>query len=167
MRAWKRPLRAHVEATMLFILKYSARALAILSIASFVVNALMWSVSALERTAPGDFHVEPAIRNLGDLEPGLVVPVVFKATNRSSRPVRVLGVSGGCGIGGCVRAKSLPCVVAAHGGADIEISFSTTNRPPETGVAFEREFALYTDWPGKHAILVRVAGKVVPADAER
>jgi hypothetical protein len=152
---------------MLFILKHSARALAIVSIVSFVAGALMWEGPVLGRTALGDFQVEPASRPLGDLAPGAVVPVVFKATNRSSHPIRVFGLNEVCTSWGCVRAKNLPCVVPPHGSADVALAIFVTGGSAETGLAFEREFALYSDCPGKYAVPVRVSGKVVPPDAKK
>ena len=151
---------------MLFILKYSVRALAIVSIASFVVGALMWEGSVLGRSAPGDLHVEPAVCRLGELAPHSVVPVIFTATNRSSRPVNVLGVSEGCSILGCVRAKNLPCVVPPHGSAEIAISFLTPKRLPEAGVAFEGEFALYSDCAEGKTISLCISGSILRNDAE-
>ena len=151
---------------MVCILKHSALALAIVSIASFVSGALLWEGSVLGRPAPAGLLVEPAFRAFGDLPAGAVVPLVLKATNTSSHPIRVLGLTQGCTVWGCVSAKNLPCVVPPGASADIAISLQTTIRPPETGLAFERELSLYSDCPGKYAIPVRVSGKVVPADAE-
>lgn len=152
---------------MQFVLRSSARAFATVSIASFLLSAMMWGGSVGGRDAPGDLQVEPAVHALGELAPGAVVPVIFNAFNKSSHQVRIIGLNEVCTAWGCVRAKNLPCVVRPHGRADIELSVLTTDRAHETALVFEREIALHSDCPGKTFIPLRISGKVIPDGARQ
>ena len=104
-RSRKSPRRVLLEVAMLFALKHSARVLALASIASLLVGALMWDGSALGRAALDDFQIEPAVRALGDLPPRAVTTVLLSAVNRSSRPIRVVGMDEVCTRWACVRRK--------------------------------------------------------------
>jgi hypothetical protein len=161
---------AHVLAVvpMLLVLKYSARALALASIASLVVAILVWEGAVLGSTAPGDFRIEPAIQSLGELAPGSVLPVTLRATNRSSRPIRVIGIGETCARWGCVRrATGLPCVVPPH--AAVEFGFRVItkegNRAGDAG--FDCEVAVYSDCPGKTITAIRLSGKIRRDDGEK
>jgi hypothetical protein len=167
MRFREKPRRGLVEVMMLLVLKPSARALAIVSVAAFVVGVLTWEGSVLGGSAPADLLVEPAVRALGDLPPTTVVPIIFRATNRSYHPIRVVGMNEVCARWACVRAKNLPCVVPARGSADIALSVLTKNGPLEANAVFERTIVLYSDCPGRLVIPLQVSGRLLRANGDR
>ena len=153
---------------MLFALRYSARALALASLALFVVGALVRVGDVLGNTAPGDFQIEPVIRELGEVAPASNVPVILRATNRSPRPIRIVGIGEACTRWVCVRrATGLPCVVPPH--ATVEFGFSVVskdgNRSGDAG--FDCEVPIYSDSPGKNITAIRVSGTIRRVDAEK
>ena len=153
---------------MLFVLKYSARALALASIASFVVAR-----TCVGRRRAGKYRsrrLPDRTRDprAGRTGPGLNVPVILRATNSSSRPIRVVGIGEACTRWVCVRrATGLPCVVPPH--ATVEFGFRVVtkdgNRVGDAG--FDREVALYSDCPGKNITAIHVSGKIRRDDAEK
>jgi len=77
----------------------------------------------------------------------------FSVRNRSGRPVRVVGSRESCDINGCVEVKGLPVEVPPRGEKSIPISF----RAGKTEV-FTKDFAIYTDYPGRPTIHLAVRG---------
>jgi hypothetical protein len=151
---------------MACILSFSARALATVSVTSFAVAALSWAGDALRGAAREDLQLEPLIRALGDVVPATSVPIVFKATNTSSRPIRVVGVKNICTPWGCLSAENLPCVVPAHASSDVRLSLKTTDRSHVGSLVFDGEIVLYSDSASNEIIPARVSGRVVQADLE-
>jgi hypothetical protein len=151
-----------------FNLKYSAGALAVASIASLVVAVFVCEGAVLGSAAPGDFRIEPAIQSLGELAPRSVVPVTLRATNRSSRPIRVIGIGETCARSHCVRrATGLPCVVPPHATAEFGFWVVTKDGNRVGDAAFDSEVAIYSDCPGKNITAIRLSGKIRRVDAEK
>ncbi len=141
------------------------------SLLSALASLLLFGLGALllggasERIAPERGpRVEPRMWALGDLAPGAAVPVNFTVTNTSSRPVKLLGISGFCVSWGCVSAATgFPVRVAPHGSATVGLHLR-----PSTG-GFSGEFAteviLFSDAPGREQTPLRINGRVVrPAE---
>jgi hypothetical protein len=148
-------------------LKCSVRFLAIVSVATFVVATLfLGDALLLGEAVRKDIHVVPSIRALGDLRPATRVPVVFRAINGSSRPIRVLGVQEICSLWGCVRAENLPCTIPPHTSSDVRLSLETTDGSHIEALVFDATVVLYSDCTGNNIIPLHLGGRVVPAGAE-
>jgi hypothetical protein len=137
---------------------------------SALTSLLLFGLSALVLSRPperiemeGTLRVEPQMRNLGDLVPGVEIPVPFTVTNLSSKPVKLLGVPGFCVSWGCVFATDFPVRVSPH----TSTTFSIHIRPNTRGLSGELAFGvvLYTDAPGREQTPLRIAGRVVPLAA--
>jgi hypothetical protein len=147
-------------------LKRIATALAIVSVISFAIAALFLDGAVMSSVARRGLQVRPAIRALGDLPSATTVPLVFKATNGSSRPIRVVGVNSLCSSWGCINAENLPGVVPPHASSDVVLSLRTTARNFVGCLVFDAEVELYSDCPSSKVIRLHLDGRVVRADAE-
>ena len=81
--------------------------------------------------------------------------VPFRMTNRSARPVRIVGAEETCTPEGCIYAPKLPLEVAARETRELPIQIKT--RSPG---AFFRELRLFTDCPERPIVVLRVKGHV-------
>jgi hypothetical protein len=149
------------------ILRHSAFAMAIVSVVSLVSGAFLWERSVRSGSARGGLQVEPLNRSLGDLSLAAHVPLIFKATNSSSEPIRVIGIKEVCTNWGCLEAENLPCVVPPRSSAEIALSMRTTIRQLKKVLAFEYVIDIYSDRFEQRVTPVHISGRVIPASSQK
>jgi hypothetical protein len=137
---------------------------ALTSLLLFGLGALLLGGTSERIAFEGVLRVEPRMRALGDLAPGVEVPVPFTVTNLSSRPVKLLGVPGFCVSWGCISATGFPIRVPPHTSSTFSLHLRPNTRGFSGEVAFD--IVLYTDAPGRERTPLRIAGRVLPL-AER
>jgi hypothetical protein len=130
-----------------------------ISVALFALAAWAWSEGEHRAsTTPGDLlQIDPPQRSLGDIKAGSVVPVSFTLSNRSSRPIRVLGVEFFCTKWGCISLAGLPVTVAPHSKREVQLMLRAARAGDHE---FSTAFNLYSDCPGEPAVPVRIQGRV-------
>ena len=94
---------------------------------------------------PGDLlQIDPPQRSLGDIKADSVTPVSYNLSNRSSRPIRVLGAERFCTKWGCIRPAGLPVTVPPHSSREVQLMLKAAR-------AGDHEFStvlnLYLDCP--------------------
>lgn len=122
-------------------------------------SALLLGGAAERSAAEGTLRVEPRIRDLGDLAPGVEIPIGITVTNLSGKPVKLLGISGFCVSWGCVFASDFPLRLAPHDSTTFDLHL----RPKAAGFSgtFVADVVLFADAPGRERTPLRVTGNVV------
>jgi hypothetical protein len=134
---------------------------AVFSVVCFVAAALIFARLTDAGVSRGPLRLASVHQSLGDLPPGVEIPVSFTVTNQSSRSVTLLGVSQFCVDWGCVYATGgFPADLAPHtsGTVSMHVRIATRGR---TG-KFAAEVILYSDCPGLGQTQLTVTGNVVP-----
>lgn len=138
---------------------------------SILASALFFGLAAVdlnrasEAVAPEEsLQVEPGVKDLGELAPGLKVPVEFTAINRSSRTVSLLGVNQYCTTWGCFYGKTGDFPVTIPVGASRTVTLRVDTRPQGFSGDFAGEVVLYSDVPGCEQTQLRIYGKVALAE---
>jgi len=147
----------------LTLLRLGSLLSALASLLLFGLGALLVGGASERIASERGLRVEPRMWALGDLAPGAEVPLNFTVTNPSSRPVKLLGISGFCVSWGCVSATGFPVRVAPHSSARLGLHL----RPSTGGFSgeFVTEVTLFSDAPGREQTLLRINGRVVrPAE---
>jgi hypothetical protein len=105
------------------------------------------------RLSGGELIIDQSALRVTGSRPSEVLSLCFSMRNRSRRPVRVVGSRESCDINGCVEVQGLPVEVPPGGEQSIVISF----RAGKSEV-FTKDFAIYTDLPGRSTISLAVRG---------
>jgi hypothetical protein len=151
---------------MVRLLRLSGQVVALLSLACFTGAAILSDGNLVAETAAGNLRIEPTVLALGDLLPSASVPLLFKATNTSHRPIRVVGIESICTTWGCVSSEGLPCAVPPNSSVDLRLMLKTTGLNRPGGLGFDDGITLYCDCPAGNTLVLRVRGNVVRVGAE-
>ena len=131
----------------------------VLSVVLFALAALSWSGGALPAfTTRGDLlQIYPPQRSLSDIKAGSVTPVSFTLSNKSFRPIRVLGAEWFCRRWGCIQQAGLPLTVPPRSKREVQLML-------KAALAGDYEFStsvtLYLDCPGEPTASVQIKGRV-------
>jgi hypothetical protein len=129
------------------------------SVTLFAAGAYVLGLAPRRLGLGGSLRVEPKTRWLGDLRPGVEVPVSFTVTNLSDRPARMLGATQFCTTWGCVWRTEPPVKVPPHGSG----AFGLRLRPRAQFCGeFSCDVILFSDAPGHGQTPVRIRGNVLP-----
>lgn len=145
---------------MLRLVRFGIACSSVISVALFALAALAWS-GAERRTSTtlGDLlQIDPPQRSLGDIRAGSVIPVSFTFSNRSSRPIHVLGAEWSCTKWGCIRPAGLPVTVPPHSKHEVQLMLQAA---PAGDHEFSTAVTLYLDCPGEPTVSVRIQGRIV------
>lgn len=134
---------------------------ALASMLLFGLGALLLGGPSQRIAMEGTLRVEPQMRDLGDLAPGVEISVPFTVTNLSSKPVKLLGVPGFCVSWGCVYVTDFPVRVSPRTSTTFNLHVQTSARGVRGKIAFS--VVLYTDAPGREQTPLRISGTVVPS----
>lgn len=144
---------------MLRLVRFGIVCSSVISFALCAIAAFAWSGRELRTsTTLGDLlQIDPPQRSLGDIKAGSVVPVPFALSNRSSRPIRVLGAEVSCMKWGCFSLPGLPVTVPPHSKRELQLMLRAAR-------AGDHEFStavnLYLDCPGQPTAAIRMQGRV-------
>ena len=144
---------------MLRLVRFGIVCSSVISVALFALAALAWS-GGERRTSntPGDLlQIDPPQRSLGDIKAGSVIPVSFTLSNRSSRPIGVLGAEWFCTKWGCIGPAGLPVTVPPHSKREVQLMLRAARAGDHE---FSTSVNLYTDCPGEPTVPVRIQGRV-------
>ena len=144
---------------MLRLLRFGIVGSSVITVALFALTCLAWSGGAgLTSTAPGDvLRIDPPLRSLGDIKAGSVIAVSFTLSNRSSRPIRVLGTEWFCTKWGCIRPTGLPVTVPPHANREVQLMLKAA---PSGDHEFGRAVILYSDCPGEPTVSAQIQGRI-------
>ena len=127
---------------------------------SLFAMALVYSSQAILGDASGHMLlVDQSPQSVGDLPPGKTVPLTVTVKNRSFSPVRLVGSDDVCAAWGCLVGKGFPMDVGAMSTREVRIELRTAHR--KFSGEFSGEIILYSDYPGKERIPVRVMGRII------
>ena len=85
--------------------------------------------------------------------PATAQTVVFRLTNTSSDPIRVIGAQSSCS---CVMATGLPLTIAPGASQTLEVRF----KPKKTAQSFRESVRVFTNRPGQQVIPLAISATV-------
>jgi hypothetical protein len=124
----------------------------------FALALLCYAQAMRGDQSQGGLVVDPRVHPLGQLQAGKIVPMTVTMTNRSARPVRLLGAHDVCATWGCLLGRGLPMDIPA--GANRQVQIDVRPHPRGFSGEFTGEIVFYSDCPGAEQIPVRVAGRI-------
>ncbi len=98
-------------------------------------------------------------RSFGEVEQGQRPTAVFELANASDREITILGARTLCT---CIVAQDLPLSVPSRGRHSIKIAISTDSRDG----LIEEPIYLFTDFPAKPRLELRVVGRVLASGGQ-
>ena len=127
---------------------------------SMVVVAGSWRfgsfTAALDALSGFRLLVDSDAKSVGAVEPSGERVVAFQLSNRSDRPILLLGSQVSCS---CLRGKPLPITIPSGGSRPYEVRF---HAKPKLGIVAET-LTLFTDDPQRPRLVLKVEGRVVDA----
>jgi hypothetical protein len=109
--------------------------------------------------AEGALFIDAPVKSFGDAPSRRRVAVTFTLTNRSARPIRIVGATPFCGLHGCLAFDNLPLDIPPLSKRDLVV-FAETRDPGQ----LTSELTLFSDVPGHPQIPLVVNGRVVEND---
>jgi hypothetical protein len=108
---------------------------------------------ALARLRGESITVEPSVSEVGDGPVGQEEKIRIRLTNRTDRPIRVVGGTTTCS---CIATQDLPIVLARGETRGIDVFVKFTGSPGR----FLRRFVLFTDDETQPVTVARFSGRV-------
>ena len=115
----------------------------------------------------GQYHdvdvlfVDSPVKSFGNAPSGRRVAISFTLANRSSRAIRILGVTPYCGRHGCLSYDNLPLKIPPSSTRDLVV-YAETREPGE----FACNLMLFSDVPDQVQTVLGINGRVVEKDEE-
>jgi hypothetical protein len=107
----------------------------------------------------GALSVDAPVKSFGDAPSGKRVAVTFTLTNRSARPIRVVGATLFCGLHGCLAIDNLPLEIPPLSNRDFVVCVETRGPGQLAG-----ELTLFSDSPGQPQTVLGINGRVIDND---
>lgn len=132
-----------------------------------VISSLFLGIGAyiLYRMPEGNawaetLRVDQPVIALGDLPPGVEIPVILTVTNSSDRAVKLLGIQEFCANWGCISNRSrFPCEIPTRSSSTLTLQVLT--RAGGVLGDFTGESILYSDAPCSEQITLVITGRIV------
>jgi hypothetical protein len=113
--------------------------------------------AAIARLRGDSITVEPAICDFGSGPVGVERVLQVQLTNRTDRPIRIIGGSADCR---CVAIHSLPLTLSQRETRAIDVKAMFRGSPGK----FRHRFRLFTDDEGHPVVVAHVGGAVTPSE---
>lgn len=123
-----------------------------------VGTASLLAIESLWGGTKGELGIDSHVKSLGELRPGIVVPIVFTITNHSHRPVWILGVKSFCMPWGCISGQCLPAEIPA--GESRQVTVALLTKTGGFSGRFNGTIELYTSIHVNHYLSVRIDGRI-------
>lgn len=145
---------------MLRILRFGSICSSLISFTLFAMAALAWfgPEIGMFRDPEHRLKIDPPRILLGDIKDGSETPVSFILSNRSSRPIRVLGMECFCTKWGCIKPTGLPVTIPSESRREVQFMLragSVHNYKFDTSIAF------YLDSPSEPTLSLEIQGRVL------
>lgn len=124
-------------------------------------GAAWFFVGAAPNDRAENLRIEPPSQSFGDVPSGTPATLTFGVTNRSGRPIKVVGATRTCCPHGCLAAENLPLEIPLRGVGQLVVRVETG-----TPGQFAGELTIFSDSPGQPPIPLGVMGLVTEACAK-